>query len=216
MNVKSARTYLTRMMVLELDSVATCRYTATMLLRSIIALAVFATGTVSVSAAPILWTLQGVTFSDGGTAFGSFVYDADTNTYSNLDITTTTGSVRAGSTYTVFNPFVGNSASGFFAATTFPFDPGSPGLIIGFLGLTDSGGTRQFPLFSFSEGSYYYSIGLVGDATYRSTTTGGISSVPEPSALILVAIGGLVLIVLRSRADRGAGTSRDTDRLIPT
>ena len=32
------------------------------------------------SANPILWSLAGVTFDDGGTAYGSFVYDADTNT----------------------------------------------------------------------------------------------------------------------------------------
>jgi hypothetical protein len=180
-----------------------------MLLRSIVALAIFAAGTASVSAAPILWTLQGVTLSDGGTAFGSFVYDADTNTYSDLDITTTTGSARAGSTYTVVNAFTSNSASGFFAATTLlaPFDPGSPGLIIGFLTLTDSGGTRQYDAtFIFDEGPYYTFNSLLGDATFRTSTAGGISSVPEPSALVQVAIGGLVLFVLGSRT---AGKLRD-------
>lgn len=173
-----------------------------MLLRSIVALAVFATGAVTVSAAPILWTLQGVTLSDGGTASGSFVYDADTNTYSDLDITTTTGSARAGTTYTVVNPYTSNSASGFFATTSLlaPFDPGSPGLIIGFLTLTDSGGTRQYDAsFILDEGPYYTFNSLLGDATYRTSTAGGISSVPEPSALVLVAIGGLVLFVSGAR-----------------
>jgi hypothetical protein len=45
------------------------------------------------SAVPVLWTFSGATFSDGGTASGSFVYDADTNTYSSVNITTTAGSV---------------------------------------------------------------------------------------------------------------------------
>jgi hypothetical protein len=33
-------------------------------------------------ATPLQWTLDNFTFSDGGTAMGSFIYDADTNTYS--------------------------------------------------------------------------------------------------------------------------------------
>jgi hypothetical protein len=51
------------------------------------------------SAAPLLWTLEGVTFAGGGTASGSFDFNADTNVYSNVDITTTTGGSVTGSTY---------------------------------------------------------------------------------------------------------------------
>ena len=46
----------------------------------------------SAFAVPVTWTLSGVTFSDGGTASGSFVYDADTNTYSAVHIETVAGS----------------------------------------------------------------------------------------------------------------------------
>src|SRR5438270_11682743 len=52
----------------------------------------------SAAAAPILYSVSG-TFTDGGTVTGSFAYDAATNTYSNVSITTTTGSVRTGATY---------------------------------------------------------------------------------------------------------------------
>ena len=41
-------------------------------------------------AAPILWTLQGVTFGGANTATGSFVFDADTLAYSDVAITTGT------------------------------------------------------------------------------------------------------------------------------
>ena len=52
------------------------------------------------NAQPVTWYIQGVTFSDGGTASGSFNYDAATNSYSQVHITTTPGSVRAtGATY---------------------------------------------------------------------------------------------------------------------
>ena len=37
---------------------------------------------------PLIWYLSGVEFTDGGTASGSFTYDADSNTYSNINITT--------------------------------------------------------------------------------------------------------------------------------
>lgn len=45
----------------------------------------------SLMAAPVLWTLSGVTFSNGTTAVGSFVYDVDTNILSAVDITTSDG-----------------------------------------------------------------------------------------------------------------------------
>ena len=54
----------------------------------------------SASAVPLTWTLGGATFSDGGTASGSFTYDADTNTYSAINIITTTGTVVTGATFT--------------------------------------------------------------------------------------------------------------------
>jgi len=54
----------------------------------------------SAQAVPVQWTLHNVTFTDGGTASGSFVYDAATNTYSSVSITTTPGTlVTPGATY---------------------------------------------------------------------------------------------------------------------
>lgn len=48
---------------------------------------------------PVLWTLSGVNFNDGGTASGSFVYDEDTATYSAINITTTAGTIHPGAVY---------------------------------------------------------------------------------------------------------------------
>lgn len=45
-------------------------------------------------AVPIKWTLNSVTFDDDGAASGSFVYEADTNTFSQIQVTTSAG--RAG------------------------------------------------------------------------------------------------------------------------
>ena len=51
-------------------------------------------------AIPISWTLSGVTFAEGGTASGSFVYDADTDVFSAWSISTVAGSVAALPTFT--------------------------------------------------------------------------------------------------------------------
>jgi hypothetical protein len=63
-------------------------------------------------ATPITWNLSGITFAGGGTASGSFTFDADTGTqacstglspcgvFSNVNITTTTAGTVTGSTYT--------------------------------------------------------------------------------------------------------------------
>jgi hypothetical protein len=54
-----------------------------------------------------------VTFDDGGTASGSFVYDAVTNMYSAINVTTTTGTTLAGVTYTNLSDVAGSSSTGF-------------------------------------------------------------------------------------------------------
>jgi MYXO-CTERM domain-containing protein len=51
-------------------------------------------------AAPLTWTLDGVVFEDGTTATGSFVFDADTTTFSALSIVTAGGSsIPSGSSW---------------------------------------------------------------------------------------------------------------------
>jgi len=53
----------------------------------------------AVQAVPVHWTLQDFIFTDGGTAVGSFIWDLETNTYSDIDITTTPGSAYDGDVY---------------------------------------------------------------------------------------------------------------------
>src|SRR5258708_17612531 len=92
------------------------------------------------SAAPVVWTLSGVTFSDGGTASGSFIFDADTNTYSSINVTTTTGSVRTGASYSVQN---GGGASSLGMVTLVSANlAGTPALALSFsASLTNTAGT---------------------------------------------------------------------------
>jgi hypothetical protein len=54
----------------------------------------------SAYAIPVTWTLDDVTFDDGGTAFGSYTYDSATDAFSNISVTTTgTGGVFPSALY---------------------------------------------------------------------------------------------------------------------
>ena len=58
-------------------------------MRFLILLVFSFTFSVTAFSAPVTWYLQNVAFDDGATASGSFVYDADTGNYSNVQSTTT-------------------------------------------------------------------------------------------------------------------------------
>lgn len=47
-------------------------------------------------AQPVTWQLVDFQFNDGGTAYGSFTYNSDTNQFSDIDIYTTRGSMLSG------------------------------------------------------------------------------------------------------------------------
>lgn len=97
-----------------------------------------------VHADPISWTLENLAFTDGGTATGSFIFDADTNAYSSVDITTSPGTSFAGASYTVIPSVLGNSGI-FYATPSVPNFIGQPILEVYFQGghLTNSGGIVQ-------------------------------------------------------------------------
>src|SRR5258708_27463128 len=84
------------------------------------------------NAAPVAYTLSGVTLSDGGTASGSFSYDAAANTYSSMNIVTTTAGTRSGATYIATSTGFAADSKGFLAVTTNASSQGLPGLTITF------------------------------------------------------------------------------------
>lgn len=68
-------------------------------MKKLIVIVVVSIFSLAVNAAPVTWTLNDVHFDDGGTAVGSYDYDAVANIYSNVFITTTEGSIFSGSSY---------------------------------------------------------------------------------------------------------------------
>ena len=149
-------------------------------------------------AAPVLWNLSNVTFGDGGSASGSFVYDASTGMYSSVAITTGAGSSLPGTSYdtseVVNSPFPTNSLH-LTLIDNFGLADLTGQNLIGLsyaAALTDTGGvinllTRYFNSF---EGTCGASDCLSGVGN-RTTIAGGqlIASVPEPATMALLAIG---------------------------
>jgi hypothetical protein len=122
---------------------------------AIIALLFFST---SAHAVGIIWSLNGVTLDDGGTATGTFVFNADTSTVSNWNV-----SVSGGDTGT-FSPFTystGSSSFFFTIATwspldTFNFEENSSNRelrLTPIASLTNAGGTVPIDLATSSGGS---------------------------------------------------------------
>ena len=155
------------------------------------------------SADGITWSLSGVTFDDGGTASGSFVYDAVTNTVSSVNIVTTAGTTFGGNTYTALDP-------GFDPPVPYdiPVVPNASGDLTGTMvldlelpmpGLTNLGGTVSLLTDVAGEDVCSNSdCSAVADTPFRMVTAGELVSpvvtTPEPPAFLLVGIGLVCLL----------------------
>lgn len=157
-------------------------------------LAVFflASGT---QAMPVQWFLQDVTFDDGGTATGSFYYDADTNIYDSVAISTS-AAFPFGAIYSDFNIRTDSpdpSTAEDLSLELFGLHVGDDVIALGLAfdnALTNTGGTvflipGSVPV---SPSFELYGDSCAGDpitCTFsegRSITGGFVTTVPVPSA----------------------------------
>lgn len=165
----------------------------------------------SAQATPIKWTFADFSFADGGTAAGSFIYDADTNDYFSISITTSGGALT-GATYNVDNNAFGflSTANSMMALTGLPVNLNDRVFWMGFsTSLTNAGGPVDFS-FAQETGCVLVSGGLcqgiVGTSPTRNFSTGRIVgttiSVPEPTTIAIFCVGlaGLIFIGYRRRA----------------
>jgi hypothetical protein len=148
------------------------------------------------SADGITWDLSGVTFDDGGAASGSFVYDALTNTYSSINIITSTGTAFGGATYTSLSSAFGSSSTGLLVGASGNLTNTALLFLSYGADLTNSGGTVS--LTGVGEGTCD-NIDCSLNTLQRSITAGqlvGTASVstPEPSAISLLGLGLVALL----------------------
>ncbi len=159
----------------------------------------------SSSAVPLLFTLTGVTFNDGATASGSFMFNPSTQTYGAFDILTA-GGASAGSDY---SSGAGTNASSLHSPDAFIFDNFSidnhdhnldlffsghiiiPGIYALALGVAGGPG-------SFSDSGEFVNNDF-STINYRLVTTGfltvtGVAPVPETGGTLLSLAFGIAAL----------------------
>ncbi len=188
----------------------------------------------SASAAPITWTLSGVTLGGGITASGSFTFNADAGTacsgattpcgtYSNVDITTTAGGGFGAATFlytcgqdvATCNGFSPDSTEALFLTSNASNQIGLLGIDFFFTalgvkppaGLTDAGGTIDVSNSSLSVGAVIE--GLCSNPACsplgsQEFSTAGLVSSPEPSSALLLGASLAVLGLARFYRSRRA------------
>lgn len=173
-------------------------------------------------AVPVVWTLDGVRFDDGGTASGSFLYDADVfgqTPLAKFRIETTGGSEAFGTfTYDESTAIHALQAHTIFPGGFAPYAfvhleaPCTDGAIDCFRGLsisfatqpTNEGGQINIKP---GESNAYSTESFVGTQQgHRSIVAGQIfgsmSPVPEPGTLLLFSFGLMAVAVLTRASTR--------------
>ncbi|WP_438865009.1 PEP-CTERM sorting domain-containing protein [Neptunicella sp.] len=162
-------------------------------------------------ATPIIWYLQEANFNSGGSASGSFMYDADLNLYSNINLITTPDAIREGNTFNFVNTTSPGDATTLISLTGDAIT-GSIELALGFAApLTNAGGTidiAPYPTGFTVEGICNNDCSGI-NAPFRFLNSGFVSTtlfdntdanvVPEPSAVTLFGIGCIVIALYRRR-----------------
>jgi hypothetical protein len=126
-------------------------------------------------ATPVNWTVTGATFNDGTSLTGSFTYDADTNTYSNWNLVSSTGTV-AEHTYTPVNSNLSYFSFISSASKLYNFDKVSiyPYVLLNFASPLTNGGVTTGIL----TGSSSYEIGTGGRPSRLITAGTVVLSAP--------------------------------------
>ena len=157
------------------------------LFKTVLCACVFAVLGSYAHAVPVAWQLNNFDLLDGGDAMGVFTYDADTNTYSDVSITTTAGTISGnpfpGASYSFVrnDSFVSPSATFVsLLATSGPDFTGVSNFAMQFDGpLTNAGGTL---------GLNFFTEAICANADCSLVNVGGRGVVSSPNSATVTSI----------------------------
>lgn len=152
-------------------------------------------GPMTAGAVPLVWTLDGVTFNDGSTATGSFVFDADTSMFSSVLIQTSAGPTTYDTSELSPFPF-GTDAFGIQLVDGYVENDnaGKPILNLDFQApLTNAGGSvllvTGFPGFEGSCTSANCGAGQINRTVVAGALNATRVAVAEPGSFALLGLG---------------------------
>jgi hypothetical protein len=147
-----------------------------------------AVGALPAKASIIDWTLENVTFDDGGSASGTFSTDSTTGGVIDFDITTTAGTTLGGAVYDASTSIL--YANNYFTPNSFVLATNngnlSPYLELAFVNALTGPGVDSLVLGGFIAGSWE-----CNDCSPSRFVVSGeaVSDVPEPASLALLSMG---------------------------
>ena len=143
----------------------------------------------SSDAAPMVFTLTGVSFNDGSSATGSFIFNPSNQTYGPFNIITSSSLSHSGS---IYSPDMGTAANYLSSPDAFIFDNFSVdfhNLVLAFFGhITAPGVYPLEPGVPSGQGSFSWSGEFVDSALDYRLITGGflaVTGVPETGGTLL-------------------------------
>jgi hypothetical protein len=151
-------------------------------------------GPVAANAAPINWSVDSLTLTDGSTVSGGFAYDASLDAVSNIHITLTDAS-NPGSPYTLANQFYPTLGGTFFLFNQFAaadYTGQATLWITVTTALTDAGNTTPINTAN-GYGWGFCSVPGCTSASNPGDLQGSLVAVPEAGSLALFGLGLLGL-----------------------
>jgi hypothetical protein len=148
-------------------------------------------------ASPVIWDLQGLTFSDGASGTGYFVFDADIRKFVDWNIVTTSSGTFAGYLYTPLTSIAVADSAGCLAG--FAADAHAPFLCLNPASPLIAGATPD--LLPSSNETYLSSRRFVSSGVLVDPPAGGGATVPEPATIGSIAFGIIAVIGFIRRRD---------------